>query len=67
MLDVDSGALLRRHWVERLKAKVRELWDARQSLTSEELRDQWLRYINGWWGDFRLTERLWDVTDLSGL
>ena len=35
--------------------------------TSEELRDQWLRYINGWWGDFRLTERLWDVTDLSGL
>ena len=22
--------------------------------------------INGWWGYFRLTERRWDVTDLSG-
>ena len=33
--------------VERLKTKVRELWDARQSLTSKELRDQWRSYIDG--------------------
>jgi hypothetical protein len=27
--------------IERLKAKVRELWRGRQSLTSNELRDRW--------------------------
>lgn len=52
--------------VERLKAKVRELWDARQSLTSEELRDQWRRYIDGWWGYYRLIERRQEVAGLSG-
>jgi RNA-directed DNA polymerase len=52
--------------VERLKDRVRELWDARQSLKSEELRDQWQSCIRGWWGYFRLTERHRDVTDLSG-
>ena len=65
-LEKDGTIRLAPKSVERLKAKVRELWDARQSLTSEELREQWLRYINGWWGYFRLTERRWDVTDLSG-
>jgi len=34
--------------VERLKTRVRELWDARQSLTCEEQREQWRRYIEGW-------------------
>jgi RNA-directed DNA polymerase len=65
-LEQDGTIRLAPKSVERLKAKVRELWDARQSLTSEELRDQWRRYIEGWWGYFRLTERRWDVTDLSG-
>ena len=65
-LEKDGTIRLAPKSVERLKAKVRELWEARQSLTSEELRDQWRRYIDGWWGYFRLTERRWDVTDLSG-
>lgn len=52
--------------IEKLKAKVRNLWDARQSLTSEQLRDQWQRYIRGWWNYFSLAERRWEVTDLSG-
>jgi RNA-directed DNA polymerase len=65
-LETDGTIRLAPKSVARLKAKVRELWDARQSLTSEELRDQWRRYIHGWWGYFRLTERRWDVTDLSG-
>lgn len=52
--------------LKRLKSRVRELWDARQSLTSEQLRDQWQRYILGWWNYFRLTERKWDVNDLNG-
>ena len=52
--------------VERFKTKVRALWDARQSLTSEELREQWQSYLRGWWGYFQLAENRWDVTDLSG-
>lgn len=65
-LTTDGTIRLAPKSVERLKTKVRELWNARQSLTSEELRDQWRQYIQGWWGYFRLTERRWDVTDLSG-
>lgn len=52
--------------IERLRDKVRELWEARQSLTSEQLRDQWRRYILGWWGYYRLAEWRREVTDLSG-
>ena len=35
--------------IERFKDRVRELWDARQSLTSKQLREQWQRYVTGWW------------------
>ena len=52
--------------VERLKARVRALWEARQSLTSKELRDQWQRFIRGWWNYFQLADCQWGVTDLSG-
>jgi RNA-directed DNA polymerase len=41
---------------EKLKARVRELWNARQSLTTVQLRDQWREYIDGWWGYFRLAQ-----------
>lgn len=40
----------------RFKDEVREKWDARQPLTSVELRDQWQRYVKGWWGYYRLAE-----------
>jgi len=52
--------------VSRLKTKVHELWDAKQNRTSRQLRDQWRKYIRGWWGYYRLAERRWEVTDLSG-
>lgn len=65
-LETDGTIRLAPKSVEKLKARVRELWDARQSLTSEELREQWRSYIDGWWSYYRLTERRWDVTDLSG-
>src|SRR5690606_7783208 len=42
--------------VERFKQKVRELWRGRQSKTSEQLRDAWMRYLRGWWGYFQLAE-----------
>lgn len=65
-LETDGTIRLAPKSVKRLKDKVRERWDARQSLTSEELRDQWQSYIHRWWSYFRQTERRWDVTDLSG-
>lgn len=52
--------------VERLKAKVRALWDARQSVTSNQLRDQWQRTIRGWWNYFKLADWRREVQDLSG-
>jgi RNA-directed DNA polymerase len=42
--------------IERLKHKVRELWRGCQSLSSEQLRDNWRAYIRGWWEYFQLAE-----------
>jgi RNA-directed DNA polymerase len=52
--------------IVRLKEKVRQMWDARQSLTSRQLRDQWQRYIRGWWNYFKAADWQREVTDLSG-
>ncbi|MCC6972075.1 MAG: group II intron reverse transcriptase/maturase [Phycisphaerales bacterium] len=52
--------------IARMKDRVRDLWDARQSRTSNELRDQWKEYITGWWNYFNIATRRWEVEDLSG-
>jgi RNA-directed DNA polymerase len=52
--------------VERLRTKVRQLWDARQSVTSNQLRTQWQRYIRGWWNYFALADWRREVEDQSG-
>jgi RNA-directed DNA polymerase len=52
--------------VNKLKEKVRQMWDARQSLTSRQLRDEWQRYIRGWWNYFGLADWRREVTSLSG-
>jgi group II intron reverse transcriptase/maturase len=52
--------------IQRMKERVRSLWDARQSLTSNQLRDQWQRYIGGWWNYFKLADWRREVKDLSG-
>lgn len=52
--------------ITKLKAKVRELWNARQSLTSEQLRDQWQASIRGWWNYFQLADKRREVKKLSG-
>jgi RNA-directed DNA polymerase len=51
--------------LERFKARVRELWCARQSRTSNQLRDAWRRYVRGWWGYFQLAEVRWPLRDLE--
>jgi RNA-directed DNA polymerase len=52
--------------VAKLKEEVKECWDARQSKSSRELREQWQNYIRGWWNYFQLADRRWEVKDLSG-
>lgn len=61
----DGKIAIARKAIEKLKDKVRELWDARQSKTSNELRDQWRSYIDGWWNYFKLTEDSWPVERLG--
>jgi len=52
--------------IQRLKERVRELWDALQSKTSEELRQQWKQYISGWWNYFQLAENRREIEKRSG-
>lgn len=52
--------------VERFKNKVRELWQSCQSLSSEQLRDNWRAYVQGWWGYFRLAEDRRSIFRLEG-
>ena len=52
--------------IERVKAKVRELWRGNQSRTSEELRDNWRTYIRGWWGYYQLAEDRVAIFRLEG-
>jgi len=52
--------------VERFKAKVRQMWRANQSRSSQQLRDAWGQYVRGWWGYFRLAEALQPIYRLEG-
>src|SRR5258708_857941 len=40
-----------------LKERVRDLWDAKQGKTSEELPQKWKKYISGWWNSSQLAEK----------
>ena len=50
----------------RFQERVREQWNARQPLTTKELRDQWRSYLKGWWGYFRLAEYRRPIFDKEG-
>jgi group II intron reverse transcriptase/maturase len=52
--------------LERFKTKVREKWDGRRSGTSTQLRDDWNRYVRGWWGYSHLAEARRAVLGLEG-
>jgi group II intron reverse transcriptase/maturase len=42
--------------LSRFEDRVRQMWDARQPLTTTELRDQWKQYVTGWWGYYQHAE-----------
>lgn len=52
--------------IARFKAKVREMWRANQSRTSNQLRDAWGQYLRGWWGYFQLAEAREPIYRLEG-
>jgi RNA-directed DNA polymerase len=52
--------------LQRFKQRVRELWRGGQSVTRDQLRQQWLRYLQGWWNYYRLAEWRRPLFDLEG-
>jgi RNA-directed DNA polymerase len=52
--------------IERFKTKVREMWGANRSRSSNQLRDDWQRYVQGWWGYYSLAEARRPVFQLEG-
>ncbi|RYY61139.1 MAG: group II intron reverse transcriptase/maturase [Chitinophagaceae bacterium] len=52
--------------VERMKERVKELWKAKQSRTSLQLRKQWQSYIRGWWSYFEYADWRREVENTSG-
>jgi len=52
--------------IERFKAKVREKWRSCQSRTSQELRDAWKSFVQGWWGYYRHAENRKPIFRLEG-
>lgn len=64
-LDRSGEVRISKSSVESYKAKVRQLWDARQSLSSADLVRNWGRFIRGWWqyygiaGNLLVAESKW--------
>lgn len=52
--------------IERFKTKVREIWRGGQSVTSNQLRDAWQRYVRGWWNYYQLAENRTSIFRLEG-
>ena len=52
--------------IAKFKDQVRSKWEARQSLSSKELRDQWRNYQQGWWAYYGSAEDKRSMVRLSG-
>jgi RNA-directed DNA polymerase len=52
--------------IERMKAKVRDLWERRRHRTEDELKTSWRSYIDGWWNYFGYANWRGAVTRLGG-
>lgn len=52
--------------IETFKKEVREKWDLRRTRSGPEALLDWQRYVRGWIGYYRLSERSWDWEDLEG-
>lgn len=61
----EGGIAVSEQSLERFRTKVRELWNARQSVSSNELRKNWGTYIRGWWGYYQLATTRREIIDLE--
>ena len=52
--------------IERLKEKVRGIWNARWSIALEARIHSWQRYIRGWWNYFRVCNQRRDIDRREG-
>lgn len=52
--------------LQRFQAKVRELWRYGQSRTSQQLREQWQRFVRGWWNYYGFAQDVRAVLRLEG-
>jgi group II intron reverse transcriptase/maturase len=52
--------------LEKLKAKVREAWNAQISVSLGERIENWRRYIRGWWNYFQVCEQRHGIFRLEG-
>jgi RNA-directed DNA polymerase len=52
--------------IAKFKDQVRSKWDARQSLSSEQLREQWRNYQCGWWAYYGRAEDRRSILRLNG-
>jgi len=52
--------------IEAFKGKVRDHWGHPRSKAGPEVLESWKKYVRGWIGYYRLSERTWDWEDLEG-
>jgi RNA-directed DNA polymerase len=52
--------------IAKFKDQVRSKWDARQSVSSKQLRDAWSNYQRGWWAYYGRAEERRSILKLSG-
>jgi len=52
--------------IEAFKARVRSHWTRQRSVTGKEVPANWQKYLRGWIGYYRLSERFRDWEDLEG-
>jgi group II intron reverse transcriptase/maturase len=52
--------------LEKFRDQVRKHWESRQNKSSTQLRDQWRRYLRGWWEYYRLAANTQPLQALDG-
>jgi len=55
-LDAQGIISVAKGSIERFEKRVREIWKRGQNKTSEQMRDQWQRYVRGWKQYFQIAE-----------
>lgn len=52
--------------IQKFKAQVREHWNHSRSIAGPKVLENWQKFVRGWIGYYRLSERSWDWEDLEG-